>query len=761
MHREFREAGYRIFGLYGFDKSGRCLCDNPKCDAAGKHPVSAGWQHTPNWSDDQLEVAEKMGRYESGYGVLCRGLLVVDVDARNGGVQSFEQMLQDIPEIAGAGLIVDTGSGGGSKHLYFSLPEEGSALLQHLPQYKGIDFKSSGFVVGPCSKHVSGGKYTVAVGSPYDIDDAPNALLDLLKKPDRHVAIVDGFDVHVSNDDIYGMIGFIDPDCDYDVWVSVGMAIHHSTGGASEGFAIWDKWSAKGGKYPDSPSLYKRWHSFGKSANPVTLGTLIYHASKGGWIAPVTFTPEDFQGTQSEQKNGLPLDISGVDLTRPPGFVGRVTDWINSQCRKPRENLAVGAALSVVSNAIGLRYTDEKDRVNANLFCFCVAGSGTGKESILGAQTQIHTALGLGPATHGLLKSEQEVVRNIIRHQPCYLLMDEVGIFMQKLMNSERSGAAYLEGVIGAWMNVYSKASGTFLISGDLKEAMKQKLVDLLAHENKKDDPNEGRMKKLQEQIADVDSGIKRPFLSLMGFTTPETFSHLVNFQSCANGFFGRALLFIEYDTVPRAKVGFKNPTPKLPDHIVMTLQSLANGGEYSTEKPERIEYLGEKITIPSEENAVLALDNVAEYFQCMAEEIKDTTGLEALPLRAYEAVSKVSFILATPEKVRTVEHVRWAFALVRRDIEQKMLMVLSNDRQKEDPKTALMARIRSICSGQDGETFGVIANRCRPRSREDVKQAIDALIASGMLELRDFVRPDTKRRSQRYFTIDREVISG
>jgi len=62
-----------------------------------------------------------MGQFDTGYGVLCRGLLVVDVDARNGGVESYNRLVVDVPEVMAAGLIVETGSGGGSKHLYFAL----------------------------------------------------------------------------------------------------------------------------------------------------------------------------------------------------------------------------------------------------------------------------------------------------------------------------------------------------------------------------------------------------------------------------------------------------------------------------------------------------------------------------------------------------------------------------------------------------------------------------------------------------------------
>ena len=138
-YKEFWQAGYRVFGLHPIVKGGRCGCGDPQCKDVGKHPRTRAWQYTPVWSDDQIEVMEETEQFATGYGIVCKGIFVIDIDARNGGVPSHEKLLVDYPGIAGAGLIVETGSGGGSKHLYFKLPED-VALVTHLPEYPGIDF---------------------------------------------------------------------------------------------------------------------------------------------------------------------------------------------------------------------------------------------------------------------------------------------------------------------------------------------------------------------------------------------------------------------------------------------------------------------------------------------------------------------------------------------------------------------------------------------------------------------------------------------
>lgn len=291
-HRIFWEAGYSVFGLYGRGPDGNCECGNPNCPDKSlfKHPRVSNWQYTPCWSEEQFETMELMGHFKTGWGLVLgsKNLLGVDVDARNGGLEGYAELVKDHPEVAGAGLIVNTGSGGGSKHLFFKVPE-GVSLLIKLKKYKGIDFKSgASFVVGAGSVHASGNKYEIAVGSVDDIDACPAGLLEALRVPEKHRTNLNGVDIDVSHQDLADMLGAVDLYDDYEVWVKMGMAVHHVSGGSA--FAVWDKWSAQSSKY-DSEEMNSKWQSFGRSANLVTMGTLFHYAEQGGWVQPVTFTP--------------------------------------------------------------------------------------------------------------------------------------------------------------------------------------------------------------------------------------------------------------------------------------------------------------------------------------------------------------------------------------------------------------------------------------------------------------------------------------
>lgn len=723
MHNEFRDAGFKVFGLLGkYDAEGNELDER----LAYKKPYASGWQHTPEWSDEQWDLFHEIGAFDTGYGVLMDGILVVDIDARNGGAKSYERLLEKVPELSGAGLIVNTGSGGGSKHLYFK--SHGEALVQSLKEYPGIDFKSSGYVVGPGSLHASGASYEVAVGSPDEIDEAPQSLISLLVKPEHHRNEYKGSILDVSHHDIADMLRYVDGYDDYERFVEIGMCVHHTTDGT--GFDLWDKWSAQSKKY-NADEMHKKWHSFGKSANPKTIGTLVYYAEQGGWQQSVTFTPDVDFGDVS-----LPEDHE-VDLLRPPGFVGELAHWIETQSRRPRERLAVAAALSAMGNVAGLRYRDELDNVTSNLFAFCVAGSGTGKEAIQQAMSEIHAITGISAATHGAIKSEQEIMRNIaLRHQAAFYIVDEIGIFLQKIKNAQnRGGAAYLEGIIGILMSAYSKANGRMLITGDLKDDIRAEIQKKIASLNRKKDEgvkvDDADISALTSKLDSLNEGLVRPFVSVIGFTTPVTFDGLVDFETATNGFIGRSLLFEERDTAPRTKRGFRKQA--MPSRIADRLRAIYSAGEYDS-KAGVVE-ASHRRSVPTDSAAQDLLQEAVQWFEDQAIDHKARTGLESLYLRAYELVAKVSFILAIPEGVRTVEHVRWAYALVKRDIESKMHLVMSNSGPDGKSAAALNSAIAHAI-GDEGLTIGVLRNKLsRKWKKEDIDAAVERLLGSNHIK--------------------------
>lgn len=761
---DYLEADRRVFPLWPVESNGKCGCGDPECEAVGKHPRISSWQHAPHWSDEQIEAMDGMGQFQTGFGVCIDDQIVIDIDPRNGGSESYEKLCANtgLDFKAMSGHVVATGGGGW--HIEFKRPP-GVALVQQLDQYPGIDMKSSGFVVGSSSMHGSGTAYETESGNPADITDAPDALIALLRRPEYHRGRVSGEHVDVSIGELRGILDALpNDDAHYDDFVAVGMGIHDTTGGGDDGLALWHEWAERSSKnHPHG--MDKKWHSFGKAPNPITLGTLIAKAEAAGYRPPVTFLPDtEIEEDVTAEKH--PFAIDTTDLLRPPGFVGTVAEYINSQSRYPRERLAVAGALVSVGNAMGMRLMDDKDGVTANLFMFCVSGSATGKEAVMQSVSALHQAAGIHTASHGSIKSEQEITRNLVRHQAAYYIIDELGYLLKKITNAQdKGGAAYLDGIIGLLMSAYSKADGFMLLTGDMKEEVRAALLKEYAQCRKAADENEdvggtmaARLADIDRALVMIDAGLERPFLSLIGFTTPVTFDELVTPEQATNGFIGRAILVRERETNPKRKRGFRKKP--MPESLRAAMQSLYKPGEYDASGgAARVENYDDPGRIPTEEKAFDMLERVADWSEEYAEEHKGKTGFEAIVRRSYEMVSKVSLILAAAEGVRTATHVRWAYAFIRQDIDEKILLAHSNTLENRvDPVSqseALMARVYSLVDEIDGETMGVIVNRCRKWAREDVESAVARLVDTSRLECREHQHPKNKKMIAKYFRVE------
>lgn len=736
---DYHQSGFRIFPLWSIEPNGKCECGDPNCGAVGKHPRISNWPSVPHWSDDQLETLQEF-QINTGFGVALDDHLVIDIDKRNGGFESYELLKTQtgIDFEAVSDFVVSTGGGG--LHIYFSRPEV--ALSGKLDRFPGIDFKSSGYVVAAGSDHRIGNKYEYKKGFPdAELAPCPKVLLDMLEKKTHKRTIFEGRHVDVSMEDVAAMVKSIpNADLHYDDFIEIGMAIHQATNG--EGFLIWDEWAQQSAKYDAAHMSYK-WHSFGKSSNPVTIGTLIYHAEQNGYIKPVTFAVgEDEPKTVYESKPGeLPFDASAYDPKRPPGFVGKLAQWMNGNSYdEPLEHLTTISSIAAVGNIVGLHTTDDLTNVSTNLLVLCIAESASGKESVNQSYAKIMEAAGMSGALAGAIKSKQEICRNLIEHQAAFYLIDEMGEVLRTIENAKkRGGAAYLEGVTGEIMSIFTKASGTYHVSGDTRR-------DLVAHLKKEIAQAESRLsngagsqsdeefienKKIAiRQVETV--GIVRPFLSLIGYSVSASMDSVMTPEMAMNGFLSRALLAIEEKDNPKPIKGASGMKP-LPDAYANTLRYLASTGTFSLDSgPQRLEFYGERKRIKTTPEAKELLDKLRDWQWEYAEFHRETSGFTPLIRRSWELVSKISTILGAPGGIREREHVEWAAMYVKRDIDRKIRHIRSAQaRESKDIETVqdgIEARIINLCDRDEGESMSVIFNKCR---RKDIKRSeVEALVA-------------------------------
>lgn len=139
-----------------------CSCGNPKCQSPAKHPltlhglkdaskdksvIQAWWKKWPQANLAIITGAES-------------GLVVLDVDAKNGGLESLKRMTTKEGNLPYTPTVY---TGGGGEHYLMAHPRNGTKYRNRaaLGGYGGIDVRGDGgYIIAAPSRHISGKKYT-------------------------------------------------------------------------------------------------------------------------------------------------------------------------------------------------------------------------------------------------------------------------------------------------------------------------------------------------------------------------------------------------------------------------------------------------------------------------------------------------------------------------------------------------------------------------------------------------------------------------
>lgn len=137
-------------------KDGRCSCGRVACSSIGKHP------RTPHGLKDAARDEAQMWKWwtcwpDANVGIITgihSGLVVLDIDPRNGGEESLEALERKHGALPPT---VVSRTGGGGQHIFFQHPgtpiKSGSLVA-------GVDVKADGgYVVASPSTHASGQPY--------------------------------------------------------------------------------------------------------------------------------------------------------------------------------------------------------------------------------------------------------------------------------------------------------------------------------------------------------------------------------------------------------------------------------------------------------------------------------------------------------------------------------------------------------------------------------------------------------------------------
>jgi hypothetical protein len=230
---------------------------------------------------------------DAGIGIALSqsGLVAIDVDPRNGGTETFDQLQAEHGSLRSDVMAF---TGGGGEHHVFVVPA-GAHLRLPGTLGPGVDLKANGYIVVEPSIHPSGRAYGwEASSSPLD-GVVPSPLPDWLRSlrvdlQQPSAASMRPGDVPVDAKqarDAREALYLLDAD-DRDDWLHAGMALHATRWG-HPAYAMWCAWSQQSSKF-DATDSRRVWESFSsdgeRGAIGLTLAWVFAEAQKRGWQNP-------------------------------------------------------------------------------------------------------------------------------------------------------------------------------------------------------------------------------------------------------------------------------------------------------------------------------------------------------------------------------------------------------------------------------------------------------------------------------------------
>jgi putative DNA primase/helicase len=196
----YSSEDWQILPCHGIS-NGRCTCGQSHLESKdiGKHPAINAWNRESTSDLDKVNSWWEINP-EYNIGVNCKtsGFLVIDIDPRSGGEDSFEKFESYVegalpPTVeATTGKYEINGKIIFGRHIYYKC-DISEDLIGNLTKlgFKGIDIKHNGYVLISPSRHVSGVTYEWVEGKePWNIPitQAPEELLQALRKRQKYTS---------------------------------------------------------------------------------------------------------------------------------------------------------------------------------------------------------------------------------------------------------------------------------------------------------------------------------------------------------------------------------------------------------------------------------------------------------------------------------------------------------------------------------------------------------------------------------------------
>jgi hypothetical protein len=534
------ERGWSVFPVHGV-VAGRCTCGSATCGNPGKHPVPSNGLKAATRDPRQINLLFRPGHNLAIATGEASGFWALDIDGAAGeaSLAALEAEHGQLPQT----LVHFTGKG---KHLFFLWKDPVKNSVRQLGD--GLDVRGDGgYIVAAPSVHASGAQYRFADAAA-PIAEAPAWLAGLVaKKATPPTAPVERYvepEHDLSQDQVEHMLGYLHPDCDYQTWLEVGMALH----AGAYPVATWDQWSAGGQKYR-AGECHRKWRGF-RHGGAITMGTLWHHAMQAGW-RPEPSRPVLLAGphpaaafldklrrrvnppTRRLRGAAAPgrLPFNPLEL---PGPIGETVRWIVGSAIRPQPELALANVFAALGAVFGRRYASEWD-TRTNLYVVGIAGTGSGKDHSRKAVKKLLAAAG----QHHLLAGDSIVsgagLLRGLHGQPCQVLhLDEFGMLLRAI--TQEDGPAHLRSIAKALLELFS-SSGSIFHGGHYASGDVEPIV------------------------------IDHPHLCIYATTALETYREGLTRSAISSGELNRFLVIPAVDDLPRASRSISDVQP--PERLV------------------------------------------------------------------------------------------------------------------------------------------------------------------------------------------------
>lgn len=281
------KIGVPTFLVHGIDEFGDCGCGKLACKRPGKHPVAAGADRGATLDLGQIRKETASGDLNLGLHCGLANVVVLDVDPRNGGRETFARLQAEY----GLETAVVAETGGGGQHYYFRA-EPGATYPASLGP--GVDVLSGNKypVIAP-SRHKSGGQYSWRegchlIGNDFLLTRLPKSLISSVRAAQPGQPCDTEFvecDAEVAR--LGSALEFISADCSRNEWRDTIFALHSTGWSCAEELAR--AWSQTAPDCWSEEAFENIWRSakVGRAGGR-TLASIYFDARRNGWTDPAS-----------------------------------------------------------------------------------------------------------------------------------------------------------------------------------------------------------------------------------------------------------------------------------------------------------------------------------------------------------------------------------------------------------------------------------------------------------------------------------------